>query len=98
MVSFGLTNSSDCLSFLFAVYAESMDINRSDVIGDRRLRLANSSPDVKALFNSPAGSYLYEDHDPSEQSYLPQGPSGGAPMDYWTQPTQMAPIVSYYRR
>ncbi|EKM83401.1 hypothetical protein AGABI1DRAFT_65960 [Agaricus bisporus var. burnettii JB137-S8] len=76
------------------VYAESMDINRSDVIGDRRLRLANSSPDVKALFNSPAGSYLYEDHDPSEQSYLPQGPSGGAPMEYWTQPTQMAPIGS----
>jgi hypothetical protein len=74
-----------------------MDINRSDVIGDRRLRLANSSPDVKALFNSPAGHYLYEDHDPPEQSYLPQGPSGGALMEYWTQPTQLAPIVSHLR-
>ncbi|EDR15449.1 uncharacterized protein LACBIDRAFT_141174, partial [Laccaria bicolor S238N-H82] len=34
--------------------SESMDMGRSDLIGDRRLRLANSSPDVKALFNSPA--------------------------------------------
>ncbi|RXW24791.1 hypothetical protein EST38_g1118 [Candolleomyces aberdarensis] len=65
---------------------ESMDLSliRSDVIGDRRLRLANSSPDVKALFNSPA--YIYNlppgEPDEPEQSYLtgPQGPE----VDHWT--------------
>jgi hypothetical protein len=70
-----------------------MDINRSEMIGDRRLRLANSSPDVKALFNSPAGPYIFND-DLQESSYLPPGPPGGAPTEYWT-PTPLAPIVSF---
>ncbi|KAF9451773.1 hypothetical protein P691DRAFT_662387 [Macrolepiota fuliginosa MF-IS2] len=72
---------------------ESMDINRSsELIGERRLRLANSSPDVKALFNSPAGTYIYnlEEHEAPEANYLPSGP-GGAPLDYWTP---LAPIGS----
>ncbi|KAF5355949.1 hypothetical protein D9756_004263 [Leucocoprinus leucothites] len=75
------------------VYAESMDINRSEMIGDRRLRLANSSPDVKALFNSPAGPYIFDDHDPQESSYLGSGRSGSS-IDYWTPSTPMAPIGS----
>ncbi|KAJ7293343.1 cytoplasmic protein [Mycena rebaudengoi] len=57
---------------------ESNDLGRPDIAGDRRLRLANSSPDVKALFNSPAYIYNLEEHgDP--QTYL----SGGS-LDYWT--------------
>ena len=36
-----------------------MDMGRPDLrlLSERRLRLANSSPDVKALFNAPA--YIY---------------------------------------
>jgi len=38
---------------------ESMDMGRPDLslLSERRLRMANSSPDVKALFNAPA--YIY---------------------------------------
>lgn len=38
---------------------ESMDMGRPDLslLTERRLRMANSSPDVKALFNAPA--YIY---------------------------------------
>ena len=48
---------------------------------DRRLRLASSSPDVKALFNgSPSYIYHLEEEDDYDQpSYLP-GPS----TDQWT--------------
>ncbi|KAJ7139889.1 hypothetical protein C8R44DRAFT_606260 [Mycena epipterygia] len=59
---------------------ESDDLGRPDIAGDRRLRLANSSPDVKALFNSPAYIYNLEEHgDLPQASYL----SGGS-LDYWT--------------
>ncbi|TFK23126.1 cytoplasmic protein [Coprinopsis marcescibilis] len=56
---------------------ESMDLSlaRSDVIGDRRLRLANSSPDVKALFNSPA--YIYNLTQTQQHS-------AGSEVDHWT--------------
>lgn len=60
-----------------------MDLGRSEVVGDRRLRLANSSPDVKALFNSPA--YVYNLDDSADSSYM-----AGALSDYWTP---LAPIV-----
>ncbi|KAF8350277.1 cytoplasmic protein [Amanita rubescens] len=63
---------------------ESMDLGRSEVVGDRRLRLANSSPDVKALFNSPA--YVYNLDDSADSSYM-----AGAISDYWTP---LAPIGS----
>lgn len=65
---------------------ESMDLSliRSDIIGDRRLRLANSSPDVKALFNSPA--YIYNlpptEVEEPESNYL-SGPVAGE-VDHWT--------------
>ncbi|KAJ7900099.1 cytoplasmic protein [Mycena olivaceomarginata] len=59
---------------------ESDDLGRPDIAGDRRLRMANSSPDVKALFNSPAYIYNLEDHgDPHAGAYL-----GGNSLDYWT--------------
>ncbi|KAH9487156.1 Meiotically up-regulated gene 60 protein [Psilocybe cubensis] len=61
---------------------ESMDMGRSDVMGDRRLRLANSSPDVKALFNSPAYIYNIEAQEDVETNYIP-GPSAPG-VDYWT--------------
>lgn len=71
-----------------------MDLSliRSDIIGDRRLRLANSSPDVKALFNSPA--YIYNlpptEVEEPESNYL-SGPVAGE-VDHWTP---LPPIVSY---
>ena len=64
---------------------------------DRRLRLASSSPDVKALFNnnthhSPAPSYIYhleeeEDFD-TQANYVPSHNT-----DYWTP---LPPIVGIY--
>ena len=56
---------------------------------DRRLRLASSSPDVKALFNN-SPSYIYhleeeDDFDP-QANYVP-----GSSNDYWPP---MPPIVS----
>lgn len=69
--------------------SESADLTRppSDLMGDRRLRLANSVPDVKALFNSPSYLYNLEDEDPA--SFVP-APNPG---EYWPP---MAPIVSTY--
>lgn len=58
---------------------ESDDLGRPDIAGDRRLRLANSSPDVKALFNSPAYIYNLEEHGDPQASYL-----SGSSLDYWT--------------
>ena len=54
-------------------------MGRSEVVDrDRRLRLANSSPDVKALFNAP--SYIYDLEDPMPEPTI----------EYWTP---MPPIV-----
>jgi hypothetical protein len=61
-------------------------MGRPDVAGDRRLRLASSSPDVKALFNSQPYIYDYEEHDDSQQPNYVPGPS----LEYWTQ---LPPIV-----
>jgi len=67
-----------------------MDMGRSDLIGDRRLRLASSSPDVKALFNSPAYIYNLEElEDQDTNNYL--SASGATATDYWTP---LAPIGS----
>lgn len=65
---------------------ESIDLGRSDGMVERRLRLASSSPDVKALFNSPSYIYNLETHDDSQASYM-----SGSSQDYWTP---LAPIVS----
>ncbi|EIW86517.1 cytoplasmic protein [Coniophora puteana RWD-64-598 SS2] len=55
---------------------ESVELIRSsDILGDRRLRLANSSPDVKALFNAPAYIYDLEGSEDSHSAYS---------QDYWT--------------
>lgn len=59
---------------------------RADRDGDRRLRLASSSPDVKALFNSPSYIYDLEEQD-SPSTMTP----GGSSLDYWTP---LPPIVS----
>lgn len=73
--------------YSFSSSPESDDLGRPDIAGDRRLRMANSSPDVKALFNSPAYIYNLEDHgDPHAGAYL-----GGNSLDYWTP---LPPIVS----
>ena len=60
---------------------DSAELVRSDVAGDRRLRLANSSPDVKALFNSTPYIYNLEEHEDPQTNYVP---------DYWTP---LPPIV-----
>jgi hypothetical protein len=60
---------------------ESVELTRSsEILGDRRLRLANSSPDVKALFNAPAYIYDLDDHEDSQSAYGPPGTG----LDYWT--------------
>lgn len=59
---------------------ESVELTRSsEILGDRRLRLANSSPDVKALFNAPAYIYDLEEHEDSQSAYGPPGTG----LDYW---------------
>ncbi|KAJ3537324.1 hypothetical protein NM688_g6707 [Phlebia brevispora] len=60
----------------------SADLGRpSESMIDRRLRLASSSPDVKALFNgSPSYiSYVEEEEDYDQPNYVP-----GPATDYWT--------------
>ncbi|KAF7972704.1 hypothetical protein HWV62_17282 [Athelia sp. TMB] len=59
---------------------DSAELVRADRDGDRRLRLANSSPDVKALFNSPSYIYDLEEQEDSPSSMTP----GGNSLDYWT--------------
>jgi hypothetical protein len=66
-----------------------MDMGRSDVMADRRLRLASSSPDVKAMFNSPAYIYNIEQEE-ADSNYLPAPPVPG--LEYWTP---LAPIVCF---
>ncbi|TFK76876.1 cytoplasmic protein [Pluteus cervinus] len=65
-------------------FAESVDMGRVDLsrseVVERRLRMANSSPDVKALFNSPA--YIYNLDDDDHEHYIP-----GPAMDYWGTPS-----------
>ena len=74
------------------VFSESMDMGRSDVMVDRRLRLASSSPDVKALFNSPAYIYNLDTQEDVEANYL-TGPGPVQGVDYWTP---LPPIVRHY--
>ncbi|TFK57432.1 cytoplasmic protein [Heliocybe sulcata] len=66
---------------------DSTDLSRpSESLVERRLRLANSSPDVKALFNNhsnqPAYIYNLEEHEENydQQSNYTSTPSN----DYWT--------------
>ena len=68
-----------------SAFSDSMDMGRPDAAGERRLRLANSSPDVKALFNAPAYIYDFEEQDDSPASYVP-----GQSLEYWAP---LAPIV-----
>jgi hypothetical protein len=69
-----------------------LSLARSDVIGDRRLRMASSSPDVKALFNSPA--YIYNlaqaEQEDQDTNFIPH--SAGSETDHWTP---LPPIVSF---
>ncbi|KAI0961293.1 hypothetical protein AcV7_000429 [Taiwanofungus camphoratus] len=75
---------SKVLSTARTRHQNSADLGRpSEAMIDRRLRLASSSPDVKALFNN-SPSYIYhleeeEDLEP-QPNYVP-GPSNN---DYWT--------------
>ena len=77
---------------LKSTFSESMDMGRSDVMADRRLRLASSSPDVKALFNSPAYIYSLDTQEDVETNYL-AGPGPVQGVDYWTP---LPPIVRRY--
>ncbi|KAH9947646.1 cytoplasmic protein [Amylocystis lapponica] len=75
---------SKVLSTARTRHQNSADLGRpSEAMIDRRLRLASSSPDVKALFNS-SPSYIYhleEEEDLEPQSNYVPGPSN---TDYWT--------------
>ena len=67
-----------------------MDMGRSEIMVDRRLRLASSSPDVKALFNSPSYVYNLDNQEDPETNFIGGPPLQG--MDYWTP---LAPIVCF---
>ncbi|KDQ63869.1 hypothetical protein JAAARDRAFT_119390 [Jaapia argillacea MUCL 33604] len=88
LLSTARTKTRHGMSSLRTWRIDSTDLSRpSESIVERRLRLANSSPDVKALFNSQP-AYIYDlDEESTDQatSYVP-GPSN----DYWTP---LPPIV-----
>ena len=69
-------------------FEDSADLGRpSESMIDRRLRLASSSPDVKALFNgSPSYIYHVEEEDDYDQPNYVPGPA----TDYWSP---LNPIV-----
>lgn len=72
--------------------AESMDMGRpSETIGERRLRLASSSPDVKALFHAPTSQYVYSVEEPQEPAPTYIHGQHGQPFDFWPP---LAPIGS----
>ncbi|KAI0690686.1 cytoplasmic protein [Cytidiella melzeri] len=80
---------SKVLSTARTRHQNSADLGRpSESMIDRRLRLASSSPDVKALFNgSPSYIYHVEEEDDFDQpNYIP-----GPLADQWTP---LPPIVS----
>lgn len=68
---------------------ESADFGRPMHDPDRRLRLAASSPDVKALFNAPAYIYNLEERDDTPTSSYVSGTS-----DYWPPQPPQPPIGS----
>ncbi|KAF7320226.1 KH domain protein [Mycena kentingensis (nom. inval.)] len=68
------------------LWTESDDLGRPEFAGDRRLRMANSSPDVKALFNSPAYIYNLEQAERQPANHVTT-----SSLDYWTP---LPPIVS----
>jgi len=68
-------------------------MGRSEIMVDRRLRLASSSPDVKALFNSPSYVYNLDNQEDPETNFIGGPPLQG--MDYWTP---LAPIVGSTHR
>jgi hypothetical protein len=76
------TELSTRLFFIVMLVVGSADFSRPEPMMDRRLRLANSSPDVKALFNN-SPSYIY--HLEEAQESLDSQPSyAPAPVnDYW---------------
>src|SRR5258708_20008023 len=83
-------------SFFFIVISVvgSADFSRPEPMMDRRLRLANSSPDVKALFNN-SPSYIY--HLEEAQESLDSQPSyAPAPVnDYWAPQPPIARHVRF---
>jgi hypothetical protein len=66
---------------------------RSEVLGDRRLRMASSSPDVKALFNSPAYIYNLDEQEDSQNAHDSAIDPYSQNLDYWTP---LAPIVRFF--
>ena len=91
-------HQSECLPSLSrpwstdsSVRPDSADLGRpSESMIDRRLRLASSSPDVKALFNgSPSYIYHVEEEDDYDQpNYVP------GPADYWSMSNPMVRCTS----
>ncbi|GJE85934.1 meiotically up-regulated gene 60 protein [Phanerochaete sordida] len=73
-------------------HQNSADLGRpSESMIDRRLRLASSSPDVKALFNgSPSYIYHVEEEDDYDQPNYVPGPAN----DYWSMSNPMGSGLS----
>jgi hypothetical protein len=79
--------------------AESPELARAtEGFAERRLRLANSTPDVKALFNS-SPSYVYKlpEHDESDDAgfQTPSTYAPGAPLnDFWNPPRMVRGLLT----
>lgn len=68
--------------------SESADFGRPVHDTDRRLRLASSSPDVKALFNAPAYIYNLEEQEDNQNAFM-----ANSTQEYWSP---LPPIVREY--
>lgn len=90
--------------FLISELTDQVDSESADMalmrppeaVSDRRLRMASSSPDVKALFNQPSYIFDLEEHE-NIREQMREGVRAnhvsGQSLDYWTP---LPPIVSSY--
>lgn len=72
-----------------SLFVELVEFPRAGDGFDRRIRLASSTPDVKALFNNPSYVYKLPEHDETddvgfERGYAVSGPPLAA--DMWSPP------------
>jgi hypothetical protein len=73
---------------------ESSELTRpAEGFAERRIRLASSTPDVKALFNNPSGVYKLDERDEYEDpSHTRSSYGSNVPMnEYWGSPRVLQP-------
>jgi hypothetical protein len=91
------TNSVSAASGKFAccqrdvgsnVFVDLVEFPRSSDGYERRIRLASSTPDVKALFNNPSYVYKLPEHDETDDAGFERNYVSGPPLtaDMWSPP------------